>query len=389
MADRNTNGFVTDAWQARHLFSVVPLFAVGTGALYPLIALELSSAGYGNALIGAMTSAWYFGAFIGTAFGGRLIYRFGCHFAFASTAALAALSVWGLYLSNSPALWLALRLLGGFGLGAYYLLMESWINGLATRATRGRILGTYEAIRTGAVALGPVLLVVTSTHTAFALIGLLFALAIVPIAAAVPPTAEFKPTNWRRALELFTCSPCTLTLTIIAGFLSSSIYGLGAIYAEGLGFSKTEIALFVSVILLAPAMSQLPIGTLADFYGRARIAVLISLLAAICACALALDIPRTFFAITIMATIVTGLSHPLYALGYGRLVDSGHDLLSATAAGLIGYNIGTFLGPLGAALAMKYNGPAGLYSWVGLCLMFSLGAAALATLQSRTRCCPL
>jgi MFS family permease len=185
------------------------------------------------------------------------------------------------------------------------------------------------------------------------------------------------------------CSPCTLTLTIIAGLVSSSFYGLGAIYAEGLGFSKIEIALFVSVTLFAPVVSQLPIGTVADLYGRAPISAVISVLAAVGAALLASEVPGSFLAVTVMAGIVTSLSHPLYALGHSRLVDGGHELITATTAGLIGYNIGTFLGPFGAALAMDRAGPAGLYSWVSFCLVFGVCVAVLATLQPRTRCCPL
>ncbi len=188
---------------------------------------------------------------------------------------------------------------------------------------------------------------------------------------------------------MFVCSPCTLTLTIIAGLLSSSFYGLGAIYAEGLGFSKTEIALFVSVTLFAPAMSQLPIGAAADLYGRAPISALICVLAAAGATLLALGVPGSFLAVTVMAVIVTSFSHPLYALGHGRLVDGGHELIAATTAGLIGYNIGTFLGPFGAALAMDRSGPAGLYSWLSFCLVLGLCVAVLAMLQPRARCCPL
>jgi len=251
------------------------------------------------------------------------------------------------------------------------------------------MLATYEAMRTGAVALGPLLLVVASPHTAFALIGIVFVLAIIPVAGARPPTAEFDPVNWRDALGIFMCSPCSLTLTIIAGFVSSSFYGFGAIYAEGLGFSKIEIALFVSVTLFAPVISQLPIGTVADLYGRAPISTVISVLAAVGAVMLASEVLGSFLAVTVMAGLVTSLSHPLYALGHGRVVDSGHELITATTAGLIGYNIGTFLGPFGAAFAMDRAGPAGLYSWVGLCLVFGVSVAVLATLQPRTRCCPL
>ncbi len=150
--------------------------------------------------------------------------------------------------------------------------------------------------------------------------------------------------------------------------MSSSFYGLGAIYADGLGFSRAEIALFVSVILLAPALSQLPIGTLADLYGRARIGSLISLLAAMGALMLALAVSSSFWEATLLAAIVIGLGQPLYALGHGRLVDGGHQLIAATTAGLMGYNMGTLLGPTGAAAAMDFLGPVGLYWWVSLCL---------------------
>ena len=145
----------------------------------------------------------------------------------------------------------------------------------------------------------------------------------------------------------------------------------------------------MSVTLFAPAISQLPIGTFADRYGRAPISALICVLAAAGAIMLTLEVPSSFLAVTVMAAIVTSLSHPLYALGHSRLVDGGHELITATTAGLIGYNIGTFLGPFGAALAMDRAGPAGLYSWVSFCLVFGVCVAVLATLQPRTRCCPL
>ncbi|WP_282608748.1 MFS transporter [Pelagibius sp. Alg239-R121] len=389
MLERHHGGFVVQAWQARRLFAVIPLFAFSTGALYPLIALELSSSGLSKAFIGAVTSAWYLGTFLGSALGGPIMRRFGYRRSFLCAAVLAAFSVWGLNLSDSPFVWLTLRFAGGICLGVYYLLMESWISGLATPATRGRMLASYEAIRITAVALGPLLLLVAATHTAFALIGAVFLFAIVPIVGAQPPDTGFKRVEWREALGLFVCSPCTIALTVVAGFLSSSFYGFGAIYAESQDFSRAEVALFVSVTLLAPAVTQLPVGAIADLFGRAQTGVLVSALAAACAFILAFELSGSFLVMTTLAAIVIGLGSPLYALGHGRLVDGGHELIMSTTAGLIGYNLGTFLGPFGAALAMDVSGPAGLYLWVGLCLLLGSGAAASAALQRQLRCCPL
>ena len=89
------------------------------------------------------------------------------------------------------------------------------------------------------------------------------------------------------------------------------------------------------------------------------------------------------------AALVGSLSLPLYALAITRLVDGGHEVIKATTGGLISYNIGTFLGPFGAALAIDHSGPSGLYAWLGLCLVLGHFAALPALLQLRTRCCPL
>ena len=144
----------------------------------------------------------------------------------------------------------------------------------------------------------------------------------------------------------------------------------------------------MSVILFAPVISQMPIGIVADLYDRAKTSALISVLAAIGAVMLALEVPSSFLAITATAAIVTGLSQPLYALVYGRLVDGGYPLIAATAAVLMSYNIGTFLGPFGAAFTMRYVGPAGLYAWAGLCLIVGISVALMATLRVRSRCFP-
>lgn len=389
VSDARPDRFLEQAWRARRLFAAVPLFAFGTGALYPLIALELSASGASTALIGAVTSAWYLGTFLGAALSGPWISRLGYRVSFAAAAILAAASVWGLNLSGSLYLWLFLRFVGGFGLGAYYLLIESWISSAARETTRGRMLASYEVIRISAVALGPLLLLIGATHTAFAMIGVAFLTAILPVAGARPPQVTFDDVRWRGALKIFACSPCSVGLMVVAGFLSSSFYGFGALYAEDLLFSRAEVAFFVSVTLFAPALIQLPVGSLADFCGRAEVAALVSAVAGAAALLLAAGPAATFLPVVLLAASVIGLGSPLYALGYGRLIDGGHDLITATAAGLVGYNLGTFAGPLGAALAMERLGPAGLFLWIGACLLCATVAAVAAIRLPQRHCCPL
>ena len=374
--------------RVRLLYAAVPFFGVSTGALYPLIALDLEARGIDAAFIGLVTSAYYAGSFAGSALFGGVIRRVGFRDAFAATAALAAVATWMLPAFDSEEAWLALRFLGGFAVGAYYVVIESWINGLASKATRGRTFAMFEAIRLGATAAGPALLVIGATHQAFFLVGAAYAIAMVPAMFAATAEHKEQTVNWRDVACMFRCYPFALALMALGGVLTASFYGLGAVYADRIGFSRDQIAWFVAVVLIAPALTQFPVGAAADRFGRLTVATVCVAVAGLSAAALAMGAGIGVAMVCLLAGLVSGLSQPIYALGQGRVFDAiaKRELIAGATAGLVAYDIGAILGPAFVGRAVEAAGPSALY---GIIAMILFVAALLAVLDARAprRCC--
>ena len=57
------------------LLVAAPFFGFSTGALFPLVALELDRLGFGEAFIGSVTSLYYAGSVTGALTYGRILNR--------------------------------------------------------------------------------------------------------------------------------------------------------------------------------------------------------------------------------------------------------------------------------------------------------------------------
>jgi len=170
------------------------------------------------------------------------------------------------------------------------------------------------------------------------------------------------------------CFPWALVIILCGGLCNSSFYALGAIYAKEVGLSPNAIAIFVSTVLLAPALTGWPIGFLADRYTRMRVAALASLTALTVALGLVLVSNLNPLLLGAGASIVGGCMVTMYSLGLSRMIDSvgEENALGAATVGLLTYNFGSLLGPIMSGNAMHLIGVSGFYVAIGLftCLAF-------------------
>ena len=367
----------------------VPLFALSTGALFPLFALNLDRLGYGDTFVGTATSLYYAGSLAGTLTYGAVVHRLGYKPAFALMATLAAGTAVGLSFFDDPGVWLPLRFLGGYALGGYYIVMDSWISALGTRQTRGRLYALYETIRLLATGAGPLVIVAGSAMSSFTVVAVGYGLSIVPILMATDPLAHTKSRGLSMGLlEIGRCFPLPLLIAFCGGAANASFYGLSAIYAKEMGLAPAMIAAFVGIVLIAPAISELPIGVLGDRYRRMPVAAAISFTAAVSCLYITLVMPTGAIALVTASVFVGGCLVPLVALGLARIVDSVGDqeVIRATTASLLAYNSGALFGPAAAGFAMERLGPGGLYMFLGL-VAFSAMVAAVVD-SARAGCCP-
>lgn len=383
-----THGFLSSLHQARFLLGSVPLFAVATTALFPLVALELADRGFTADAIGATTSLCYLGASIGVFTFSPVLVRFGQKRAIAFAAVAAGSATIGLGTIQDPAIWILLRFFTGYGLGAYYLVMDSWISSLATRRTRGRIFASLESIRLVGTAAGPLLIVVGSFQSSVFVVATLFGLSALPVLFSTPSKArQTRRTGLKQLLALAGCFRSPLILIACGAMAGSSFYALGPIYGQGLGMMPTTLALFTSIVLVAPALSGLVVGAFADRFTRMRTAACVCLGAVCFATSLATLPTPPLWIILICAPLVGAGMVTLYALGLSRIVDSVGEAGAVDAAliAILIYNFGSFCGPILAGFAMQTLGPHGLYVAIGGFAVTAMSAALIDCLWAT--CC--
>ncbi len=375
--------------RAGWLLAAVPFFGIATGAMFPLIALELDRAGFDEAFIGTVTSLYYAGSVTGALTYGWLVNRVGYKAAFIAISLLAGAASFALTQFDEPSIWLVLRFVGGYALGGYYIVVDSWVSALGTRQTRGRLFATYEALRLLATASGPSLIVIGATTESFTAVSVGYFLAFWPaLLNEAPPPQTRKSSIFSNLTSISRCFPFALAVAFCGGVANASFYGLSAVYAKGLGLEATLIAVFVGVVLVAPAITEIPIGALADRYRRMPLAASTSFAAMLACLFLALHEPSSF-GISLAASItVGGCLVPLYALGLSRIVDSvgERDAVKATTAGLLAYNGGALCGPFLAGVSMEIFGGTGLYIFLGAVSAIAMTLSVLDTRPSS--CCP-
>lgn len=375
--------------RAGWLLAAVPFFGISTGALFPLVALELGHLGFGETLVGAVTSLYYAGSVTGALTYGWVLNRLGYKISFLAVALLAGIASYSLTQTHEPILWLSLRFLGGFALGGYYIVVDSWVSALGTRSTRGRLFASYETLRLLATAIGPSLIVVGATTASLTVVAIGYTVSFVPALLNEAPCPNARDRILSGDLgKIVRCFPFALAIAFCGGAANASFYGLSALYAKSLGFDTALVALFVTIVLVAPALSEIPIGIIADRLRRMPVAASAALLAALSSTFLVIGSPSDFWVATLASVIVGGCLVPLYALGLSRIVDSlgEQDVVLATTGGLLAYNAGALCGPLSAGFVMEHSGPMGLYLFLGG-LATASALLAIADTQA-SECCP-
>lgn len=346
------------------LLSAAALFGLASGGLFTLIGIELSESGVSEIWIGTVSSAYFLGSLAGSMSASVVIARLGHRFAFRLIAAMAAASTAALVATSSIGAWVLLRLVTGYTVGAYYVVIETWINHLAENTNRGRRLALYECVRMGAIAISPVLARMGSTPIGLLIAAGSFLTAAVPIGRAPHPRARSAtPQPAISFLRLLGIAPTGLAACFVAGLLSSTFYGLGAVYAARIGLDRDEIMLFLAATWAAPLIGQIPVGAVADRFGRERVLIIVALCASVAAATISALGQPPFSILIFLTLLVGGLSHPIYALGVGILTDRlpPEAIVRAGTALLVAYSAGTTLGPaLGSPLMVLLGAP-GLY----------------------------
>lgn len=355
------------------LYFAILLLSLGTGLYNTYMALSLTQAGVGQAWVGLLMSAYYFGLVIGVKLGHLLILQFGHIRAYAASAAVVAVMVLAQTLVDYMPLWLGFRVVVGIAMVTQYMVLESWLNDQADAGQRGVVFSFYMVMSSLGIVLGQ--LAITGfpelDTSALNAVAIAVSLCLIPIAFTRRPHPVLKtqaPLNLKIYLKLV---PNSLITLFLGGMITSAFYALGAVYAAKLGFTPTQVSIFLSVCVLAGLLSQWPMGYLSDRLNRLKMIRINAFILFL------LSLPLMIFSaipmqyLLLVVALLGSLQFTLYPLAVATANEHVGPALRVGLSGavLLAFSVGAALGPIVAGQLMDAGGASMLYVYTGSCAL--------------------
>jgi MFS family permease len=358
-------------WNSRTLSLAAVLCAtVGVGLTFgfqpPLMAFVLARQGASSFAIGAITSASTIAVILLGPFYPAIMARSSLRYAIIGGTGIAVAILLIMPLRTSIETWLVLRFINGCALGLAWIASEVWLNTLSTDQTRGTVMSLYTTVFAAGVAAGPLLLQLTGTSggTPFYVGALCLGLTALPLflPGHEPSRSERSPAGKQRLLATLRIAPLAMFAALIAGLVESADVALLPVLGLKRGLDEHASLHVVMTFLAGNVLLQLPIGRLADRFGRARILAACATVSVIGPLLLISPLMRIPWLLWPLLLLWGGTMYGFYSQGIALLGDSypTEQLASANAAFVIVYCAGGIVGPSLGGMAMDLWTPNGL-----------------------------
>ena len=344
----------------RRALTAVLSSSLGVGLTFgfqpPLIALVLSRAGSSSLAIGAVTSASLIAVILSGPFYPHLIARLGLRRSVIAGIGCGALILTLMPLMASVPFWFGLRFLTGCTLGLSWIASEIWLNMVSGADARGTVMGVYGTVFSLGTVAGPALLEFTGTRgwVPFGVGAAGLIVTLLPLAALEnTPSAVQGFTPLRELTGVIRAAPLVMLAALVAGLVESADLTLLPLFGLRGGFGERTALLLLAVFMAGNVVLQVPIGLLADRFGRRR-------LLGVCALASALGplLLQPFFAtpglLWPLLFVWGGTLYAFYSQGVAILGAQFPPALLATAntVFVMVYCLGGVIGPSAGGFAL-------------------------------------
>lgn len=338
------------------------ILLIGIGLQGTLIALRAGVEGFPVDTTGLIMAAYFVGYVIGTHVCPWLIRQFGHIRSYAILATIASAAAVAFPLFTIPWVWFLLRMITGLCMVGLFIVIESWLNEIAPSESRGRFFAVYMLTTLLAMAFGQFLLLAGEIQKfdLFAITTILISLALVPVAMTrvrQPEPIESPPLHFA---TLYRNSPLGVIGTLVAGMVNGAFWGMGPVFASGIGLSELNIALFISLTVIGGALLQWPVGMLSDRLDRRSVLTATALLGGSVALLMHyLLAPYPGNVVPLVGGFIFGaFAFSLYALSVAHVNDrlEAGQALDGARGLLQLYGIGAAIGPMSAGQIMQHYG---------------------------------
>ena len=359
-----------------------------------LLPLRGQVEGFSTAALGLMGTAWAGGFVAGCFMAPRIVRRAGHVRAFGTFAATAAIIALLTGLIVEERVWIALRAFTGFAMAGAFMVIESWLNEKATNENRGTVFGLYMMVTYASIMGGQMIVAAGDVQSAslFMITAIFFCLSLIP--TAVSSASHPKPLQ-SVSLDvrgLYANSPVAAVACLLIGIANGAWGTLGAVYGARIGISTPQIALMMSLVVIAGAAMQMPAGRISDKTDRRYVLAGAAGGAVLFALALFLFQPRSGTFVIILTAAYGAFAYTLYSIAVAHANDHADaaDFVKVSSGLLLLYGFGTMIGPLLAAWLMDWMRPESLFlatALAHLCLagytMLRIGRRAPVPIEDR------
>lgn len=330
-----------------------------------LLPLRGQAEGFSTVSLGLMGTAWAGGFVAGCLLAPRLVRRVGHVRAFGAFAAISAIVALSSGLIIEQTVWIMLRAMTGFAMAGAFMVIESWLNERATNENRGTVFGLYMMVTYASIMAGQMVVAAADVNTAslFMVAGILFCFSLIP--TTVSTAASPRPLQ-DVSLDLpglYKNSPVSFGGCLLIGVANGAWGTLGAVYGARIGISTPQIALMMSLVVVAGAVMQLPVGRISDRTDRRYVLAGSSLISALMGLVIFFAAPRSGAAVIALTACYGALAYTLYSLVVAHANDHARteDFVKVSGGLLLLYGFGTMLGPVIGAGVMSFMRPESLF----------------------------
>jgi len=330
-----------------------------------LLPLRGQIEGFSTVSLGLLGTAWAGGFVAGCFFAPRLVRRVGHVRAFGAFAASGAIIALMTGLVIDPVVWIALRAFTGFVMAGAFMVIESWLNEKATNENRGTVFGLYMMVTYASIMGGQMIVAAgnVSQDSLFMVAGIFFCLALIPTAVSTASTPRPLQNVSLDLKGLYANSPVAFAACFLIGVANGAWGTLGAVYGARVGISTAEIALMMSLVVVAGAVMQMPAGRISDRTDRRYVLAAVSLGAAAVGVLIFLVAPRSGMAVIGMTAAYGALAYTLYSVAVAHANDhaTAEEFVKVSGGLLLLYGFGTMVGPMVGAGLMGAFTPEALF----------------------------
>jgi len=344
------------------MFSVIAIYGLTVGFLYPLISIRMENWGYSSAWIGFMGTLPFLASvfvaplipvIIRTANVSKLVFLSIC----ADIFFLAVMA----FIENIY-VWFVCRFFTGVAGTVLFVVSETWINEIAEDRTRGRVIGLYTLTFSTTLAISPLFIVFVGVDgkLPFLFAVTVIAIGLYPLRWTRDSKPDFSGGKVSHVLQFVILAPTLVCAAAVMAFEEAAIMTLLPVYAIRSGLTAEVAAVFLTVLAVGSMVAQPILGVLADKMNRYKLILICALIVLIGAVLLPVVIDSEIIVWPIML-VWGGAIAGIYTVALVIMGQRfrGAQLAAGNAAFGLMWGVAGALAPASAGIAMSVWDPHG------------------------------